>query len=168
MGSKADKIAQKITQVLEDSSSSEEVTAPILIKQKKKPETTEVIPFLKTEVVPSDGEAKVNRDVDEDYAKSRENLNGLLDVGNAALAKLVELADDLDSPRAYEVVAGMIKNLAEVSRNVMEIHEKAASLKNKAGSSEKSNLTQQIQAQNAIFVGTPNELAKIIKETKRD
>ena len=96
---------------------------------------------------------------EEDYKYARENLKGIIENGNMALQELTSIASTSESPRAFEVVAQMVKNLADVNKDLLEIQRKLKTLKD-GEQKDPKNVT------NALFVGSTAELQKIIKGDK--
>ena len=76
-----------------------------------------------------------------------------------ALQELTSIASTSESPRAFEVVAQMVKNLADVNKDLLEIQKKLKVLKD-GEQKDPKNVT------NALFVGSTAELQKIIKGEK--
>ena len=69
-----------------------------------------------------------------------------------------------EHPRAFEVVGNLIKQLADVNQQLMDIHQQKQKL-DEPSKAEKSKVTNN----NAIFVGSTAELNKMIKNmTKGD
>jgi len=68
----------------------------------------------------------------------------------------LELAQDGQQPRAYEVFGQLIKNVADSTDKLMDIHQKVKELKKEQISGPK-NVT------NALFVGSTAELQKLLK-----
>ena len=52
---------------------------------------------------------------DADYA--RKNLRNLIDKGSVAVDNILLVAAASEHPRAYEVAAGMLKNLADMNKD---------------------------------------------------
>ena len=50
------------------------------------------------------------KNIKSDYDYSRETYYDLLEKGRASLEDMIEVARSSEHPRAYEVLAGMIKN----------------------------------------------------------
>ena len=94
-----------------------------------------------------------------DYNKSRTNIHHLLDQGQDALYTALEVAKQSENPRAFEVVANMIKQLADINLQLMDLTEKKQKLVQKK-EEVVANITN-----NAIFVGSTNELFKNLKNT---
>lgn len=94
----------------------------------------------------------------EDFDYVRTNLKDLINNGQESLFRAMVVAATSDSPRAFEVVATMMKALADINKDLITVH------KNK---SENTNPTQpqattNVQ-NNTVFVGSTSELAKILK-----
>ena len=98
-------------------------------------------------------------DVDVDYEYQRQNFYTLIDKGQDAVDGILDLANESDHPRAYEVAGNMIKNIADVTEKLVQLQEKMKKLKELPGKAPK-NVT------NALFVGSTAELQKILKKKK--
>ena len=98
-------------------------------------------------------------EADTDFA--RENIRNLIDTGNKAVVDLASVANQSEAPRAYEVLATMMKNLSDMNKDLLEIQKRKQDLKPKV-----SNNTQNINVDKAVFVGSTAELLKQLKENK--
>jgi hypothetical protein len=54
--------------------------------------------------------------VDDDAEFARQNIRDLIVKGNDAASHIVEIAKQSEHPRAFEVAAGMLKNLLAINR----------------------------------------------------
>jgi hypothetical protein len=99
-------------------------------------------------------EDKDHSDLDYDYIRG--TLYSLIEKGQEAATSLLELAQDGQQPRAYEVFGQLIKNVADSTDKLMDIHQKVKELKKEQISGPK-NVT------NALFVGSTAELQKLLK-----
>tara|TARA_Y100000004_G_scaffold194401_1_gene258890 strand:+ start:808 stop:1254 length:447 start_codon:yes stop_codon:yes gene_type:complete len=95
--------------------------------------------------------------LDKDYSVVRKNLYELIGQGKDAVESILDVAKAGDSPRAYEVVAQMIKTVSEVNKDVLDLHDKMKKIKE-----DKYNLTQKNTTNNTIYVGSTSELQDII------
>ena len=95
--------------------------------------------------------------VDPDYIQVRKNLYELIDTGKDAVANILDVAKAGDSPRAYEVVSQMLKTVADMNKDVLEVHDKVKKIKE-----DKYNLTQKNTTNNTIYVGSTSELQDLI------
>ena len=129
------------------------------------------IPFVESSapihaiVVPIDRkpleDERLEKDLSVDYETVRKNLRELVDVGKGALDGVLAVALEGDSPRAYEVVAMMIKTLSEANREVLDLHDKVKKIrKQEVVTNNVSNTT------NSIYVGTSKELQDIINTAR--
>ena len=62
--------------------------------------------------------------VDTDTEFARNNIRGLIEKGNQAIDDLLLVANQSEHPRAYEVAAGLIKNLADLNIDLLEIQKR--------------------------------------------
>lgn len=104
-------------------------------------------------VVSEKGEEKV----DKDYVQVRKNLYELIDTGKDAVQSILDVAKAGDSPRAYEVVSQLLKTVAEMNKDVLEVHDKVKKIKE-----DKYSLTQKNTTNNTIYVGSTSELQDLI------
>ena len=106
-------------------------------------------------VIPQD------KDPDADFETGRENLYKLLDKGNDAIDGILALAKEGEHPRAYEVAGQLIKTVADVSKDLLELQEKLKKIKDVPNTGPKS-------VTNALFVGSTTELQKLLKDKKQN
>ena len=95
--------------------------------------------------------------VDKDYVTVRKNLYELIDTGKDAVQNILDVAKAGDSPRAYEVVAQLLKTVSEMNKDVLDVHDKVKKIKE-----DKYNLTQKNTTNNTIYVGSTSELQDLI------
>jgi hypothetical protein len=109
-------------------------------------------------VQPNAIEVKVDMDdADKDFQKARENLKELVNLGFMAIDGVLKVASEGDSPRAYEVVAQMIKAVAETNKDLVELHQRMKTIKQDKYDQKTVNNTT-----NAIFLGSTKELQELI------
>lgn len=95
-------------------------------------------------------------DVDKDFQRARQNLKELINLGFVAIDGVLKVASEGDSPRAYEVVAQMLKSVAETNKDLVELHQRMKSIKQEKYEKTVNNTT------NAIFVGSTRDLQELI------
>jgi hypothetical protein len=98
--------------------------------------------------------------VDADAEFARNNMRELISNGNKALTDLASVANQSESPRAYEVLATMMKNLAEMNKDLLELQKRKKEL------APQSETTKGVNIDKAVFVGSTTELLKMIKSNK--
>lgn len=102
-----------------------------------------------------------NADLDQDYDYTRDNLKEVIGKGSTALDGILELAQESEHPRAYEVVGQIIKSVVDANIQLIELQKNMKALK-KTESKGPKNIT------NALFVGSTHELQKLLKGKKLD
>jgi predicted house-cleaning noncanonical NTP pyrophosphatase (MazG superfamily) len=122
---------------------------------------------LDTEIITRDGEVIVPKAestdaaVDYDYDRTRSNLHNLLNQGQEALMHALEVAKQSEHPRAFEVVGNLVKQLADVNHQLLDLTEKKQKLQGKKEKESPQNVTN-----NAIFVGSTTELNKMLNDMR--
>ena len=96
-------------------------------------------------------------DVEKDYDYTRANLYSLIEKGQETLNGIMDLADQTQSPRAYEVAGQIIKSVADTTDKLLDLQKKLKDIdEEKKGPTSVTN--------NAMFVGSTAELQKMLKE----
>jgi hypothetical protein len=108
-------------------------------------------------VEPPASEDNFQQDMDE----ARKTYYKLIEDGKSALDGALKVANLSENPRAYEVVGGLLRNLAEVNKQFAEL----ASL-NRA-KEEKENPVQTV-TNNVQFIGTSADLNKLIADKLKE
>lgn len=98
-----------------------------------------------------------NDDVKKDYEYTRGNLYSLIEKGQEAINGILELAQESEMPRAYEVAGQLIKNVADATDKLMDLQKKLKDIDEKSQVKGPTNVT------NALFVGSTAELSKLLK-----
>ena len=96
-------------------------------------------------------------DIDTDYRYSRENFYNLIERGQDAITGILELAQESEHPRTYEVAGQLIKTVSEVTERLADLQEKMQRLKEVPDHGPKS-------VTNALFVGSTKELQALLKD----
>jgi hypothetical protein len=99
--------------------------------------------------------------IKKDYEYSRGNLYSLIEKGQEAVNGILELAQESDSPRAYEVAGQLIKNVADTTDKLIDLQKKMKELDEEPNKGP-TNVT------NALFVGSTAELSKLLKASKKE
>lgn len=94
----------------------------------------------------------------KDYELVQSNLKELIGNGNVALESALKVATESDSPRAFEVVAILLKTMADLNNNVLDIHKKA---KDTTGSKVEIK-----QTNNSVFVGSTKDLQNLLNKER--
>jgi len=141
----------KMTKKFDDLNETFNVTGEIVSEQ------IEETPTQKIEKINSTVE-----DIKKDYEYTRGNLYSLIEKGQEAINGILELAQESEMPRAYEVAGQLIKNVADATDKLMDLQKKLKDVEEEKQSRSPTNVT------NALFVGSTAELAKLLKNQNLD
>jgi hypothetical protein len=99
-----------------------------------------------------------NNNFQKDYELVQSNLKDLLGNGTIALESALKVATESDSPRAFEVVAILLKTMADLNNNVLDVHKKAKDTT--------SSNTKVSQTNNSVFVGSTKDLQNLLNKDR--
>lgn len=105
-----------------------------------------------------------DRQKDDDYEYTRETLYDLIEKGREGIEEMIEVARQSEHPRAYEVLATLIKDTANTSEKLMDLHRKIQSIDKMMlpAPEQKSNTT------NNLFIGSTTELQRMLKDLNKE
>ena len=126
----------------------------------KKENSVQVSDFEQPVPVPRKIDEK-KTDIDNDYVNSRDNYYNLIDKGNQAIDGILDIAKEGQHPRAYEVAGQLIGQVAQTVDKLQDLQKKLKDLKELPKSAN-------TQIKNALFVGSTNELQKMLNRKKED
>tara|TARA_R100001510_G_C7520096_1_gene115976 strand:- start:124 stop:543 length:420 start_codon:yes stop_codon:yes gene_type:complete len=95
-------------------------------------------------------------DITRDYEYTRGNLYSIIEKGQEAIDGILEIAQESEMPRAYEVAGQLIKSVSDATDKLMDLQKK---LKDVEEEKQKGPST----VNNSLFVGSTAELAKMLK-----
>ena len=102
-------------------------------------------------------------DITRDYEYTRGNLYSIIEKGQEAIDGILEIAQESEMPRAYEVAGQLIKSVSDATDKLIDLQKKLKDV-NEEEKKGPTNVT------NALFVGSTADLAKLIKQqnTQKD
>ena len=112
-----------------------------------------------TSVVPREKPDRlVKDDIEKDYDYTRGNLYSIIEKGQEAINGILEIAQESEMPRAYEVAGQLIKSVSDATDKLLDLQKKVKEVneEEKKGPTSVTN--------NALFVGSTADLAKLIKQ----
>lgn len=109
------------------------------------------------ETVKGKSEIAIPDDPQKDYEYSRAQLYNLIEKGQEAVSGILDLAQDSQHPRAFEVAGQLIKSVGDVTDKLLELQKKMKDLEKPQGGAPKT-------VNNALFVGSTADLQKMLKE----
>jgi hypothetical protein len=102
---------------------------------------------------------KVSEDVEGDYKYSRDSYYMIIEKGQEAISNALDLAQELDTPRGYEVVSHLIKSVSDAADKLIDLQKKM-----KVMNEEKSQKGPSTVTNNVVFTGTTAEALKLIRQ----
>ena len=100
-------------------------------------------------------------DVTKDYEYSRAQLYSLDEKGQEAVDGALDVAQQSDSARAYEVAGQLIKHVADTADKLIDLQKKMKDI-DEVKDSKTTNVTN-----NSLFVGSTSDLQKMLKDTMK-
>ena len=101
-------------------------------------------------------------DIKKDYEYTRGNLYSIIEKGQEAIDGILELAQESEMPRAYEVAGQLIKNVADATDKLLTLQQKLKDV------NEDKETKGPTTVNNALFVGSTAELQKLLKQQSQD
>ena len=95
------------------------------------------------------------KNIKNDYDYSRETYYDLLEKGKESLQLMIEVARESEHPRAFEVLSGMMKNMADINDKLMDLNKKEKEL-------QKPETKQVGNTTNNVFLGSTADLQKLL------
>lgn len=101
---------------------------------------------------------ETDKEIDNDTKYVRQNFYDLIEKGHSAIDELLAVADQSQHPRAYEVLATMIKTMGDMNNDLLGMHEKKQKLTGEKPEEKKETVN------NNLFVGSTSELLKLMNK----
>jgi len=123
--------------------------------------------IVATETVPTTIEREkpsrlTQDDITKDYEYTRGNLYSIIEKGQEAINGILELAQESEMPRAYEVAGQLIKSVSDATDKLMDLQKKLKEVEEEKESKGPTTVN------NALFVGSTSELSKLLKANKAE
>ena len=107
-------------------------------------------------------EVKIEKDINTDYDYSRDSYYNLIEKGQEAINGILEIAQESEMPRAYEVAGQLIKNVSDATDKLLDLQKKLKDV------NEQDNKGPTSVTNNALFVGSTADLQKMLKKVNQD
>jgi hypothetical protein len=98
--------------------------------------------------------------VETDTDIARQNIKTLINKGLSAVDELAVVAKDSQHPRAYEVMATLIKSMSDLNKDLLEIQKRKKDL---LVTNDKPSVGD-VNVDKALFVGSTAELMKLLNK----
>jgi len=100
---------------------------------------------------------ETDKEIENDTKYVRQNFYDLIEKGHGAIDELLAVADQSQHPRAYEVLANMIKTMGDMNNDLLAMHEKKQKL-----TGEKPEKPDTVN--NNLYVGSTSDLLKLLNK----
>ena len=100
----------------------------------------------------------IDKDVQKDYDFVRGELYNVIEKGQEPLSGSLDVANNTDHPRAYEVTGQLVKSVSDAAEKLIDLQKKMQDIE------EGPKSKQKVTNNNALFVGSTAELSKLIKQ----
>ena len=140
---------------LDKSFNTKEITKALETNLKK---TQEERQLPAVDMSEEDKHALTVKQQEEDLQYARMMLKQAEAYNAEAIEGILHIARNSDQPRAYEVAGGLIKNLQDNAKDMLDGHEKQKRI------TADDPKARNIKTQNNVFVGSTKDLLKAIKE----
>jgi hypothetical protein len=121
---------------------------------------SDIVPVEKPEVVTPVDTTSTKEQLKKDYEYTRGHLYSLVEKGQEAVDGILELAQESDQPRAFEVAGQLIKHVGDVADKLVDLQKKVNEIENPK-KDKQVNTTN-----NTMFVGSTADLAKFLKKQR--
>jgi len=102
----------------------------------------------------------VENKLDRDYEYARTNFYNVIEAGTEALEEMLQVAKSSEHPRAYEVVATIMKTLVDSNKELVSMSSK------KVKEDEMVPESNKPVTNNNLFVGSTAELQQLLKDMR--
>ena len=117
-----------------------------------------IVPAEKVGITPEQKPDRLTKnDIEKDYEYTRGNLYSIIEKGQEAINGILELAQESEMPRAYEVAGQLIKSVSDATDKLMDLQKKLKDVEEETQQKGPSTVN------NALFVGSTAELQKMLK-----
>lgn len=106
-----------------------------------------------------------NNIVNDDYEYSKGVYLDLISRGQEALQQMMDVADESQHPRAYEVLANLIKTVSDTNDKVMDLNKKMKDIKKK---DDKSSDQIETKTTNNVFIGSTTDLQRMLQDAAKE
>jgi len=100
------------------------------------------------------------QEIEYDISVVRSNYHDIIESGKEMLNRAQEIAEQSEHPRALEVFSGLLKNLADINSQLLDVHVKKKEILEVKSEPQVNQVTNNT----AVFVGTMTDLIKKIKD----
>ena len=123
---------------------------------------TEVVETEKVGITPEQKPDRIVKDeITRDYEYTRGNLYSIIEKGQEAINGILELAQESEMPRAYEVAGQLVKSVSDATDKLMDLQKKLKDVEEETVQKGPNTVN------NSLFVGSTADLAKMLKDATK-
>lgn len=112
---------------------------------------------------PAKKEVQLTKDAEEDYNIARVTLHDIISKSGPALEDMLALAGEAEHPRAYEVLATLMKATADITQQLIDLQKRRHELDQNQVGNKKNDPTGTV-TNNTVFIGSTAELQKFLQQ----
>ena len=116
-----------------------------------------IVPAKNNEIMEHSDDITTN--AEEDYRLARESMKEMISTGTNIIDSLAKVAEESESPRAYEVLATTLKTITEMNKSLMDLHKDTKDIMGK--SQQQADTINNTQY---VFNGTVADLQKALSK----
>jgi len=105
---------------------------------------------------PQDNSSAEEIVTDTKYVRS--NMYDVIEKGHRAIDELMNVADQSQHPRAYEVLANMLKTMGDLNKDLIDLHDRKQKLLG-----EKPQAPESV-TNNNLYVGSTADIMKLLND----
>jgi DNA-binding PadR family transcriptional regulator len=99
-----------------------------------------------------------NGNIKSDYEYSRDTYYEILEKGKESMELMIEVARESEHPRAFEVLSGMMKNMADINDKLMDLNKKNRDINEEPKQAQVGTTTN-----NNLFIGSTTDLQRFLQ-----
>jgi membrane-associated HD superfamily phosphohydrolase len=115
-------------------------------------------PLVPVEKKTSEEGIELKQDLKDAYEQTKDNLQEFIDNGKDALDELIQIAKAGQHPRAFEVYSGLLKNLVDANKELLNVQKQMRDMDGKKQSGGDTKIDKAV-----FFNGTTADLNKLLK-----
>jgi acyl transferase domain-containing protein len=124
------------------------------------PTFPQILPEQTKEVAVIEEKKSSGENLDDDFELARETIKDTLTTTQSAMTELLMIAQSSQHPRSFEVLATLASTMNQLSKQLVDLHKAKASIQQPAKAAQSNE--KGVSVQNAVFVGSTEDLLKMI------
>lgn len=131
------------------------------------PTFPQILPEQTKEVAVVEEKKSSSENLDDDFELARDTIKDTLTTTQTAMTELLMIAQSSQHPRSFEVLATLASTMNQLSKQLVDLHKAKASVQQPAKNNNEPS-SNGVSVQNAVFVGSTEDLLKMISGKKAE